>query len=97
MQRLKCNTGARGGGHLPQTIKINPSEFPEGLSSEGIADVFLLSVAVFLLAEGENSGGKPVPAESGAPVSAVRTDDDDGDQCQVHGRNRNNIRLVSSQ
>lgn len=30
--------------------------------------------------EGENSGGKPVPAESGAPVSAVRTDDDDGDQ-----------------
>lgn len=36
--------------------------------------------------EGENSGGKPVPAESGAPVSAVRTDDDDGDQGQAGSR-----------
>lgn len=34
---------------------------------------------------GENSGGKPVPAESGAPVSAVRTADDDGGQGQAGG------------
>lgn len=35
---------------------------------------------VFFLLWGENSCGKPVPVDPGAPVAAVRTDDDDGDE-----------------
>ncbi|KAI3367591.1 hypothetical protein L3Q82_026438, partial [Scortum barcoo] len=34
-----------------------------------------------------DSGGKPVPADPGAPVAAVRTDDDGGDLRQAHGDN----------
>lgn len=42
--------------------------------------LFLCACMVFFLLWGENSCGKPVPVDPGAPVAAVRTDDDDGDE-----------------
>lgn len=51
----------------------------------------------FLRIGGENSSGRPVPADSGAPVAAVRTDDDDGEQRQVRHNNKQHFRLIVSQ
>lgn len=41
--------------------------------------MFRLSLTAFPRLGGGNSAGKPVPADPGAPVAAVLTDDDDGD------------------
>lgn len=82
MQRLKFNTDR--GNKKPtyrRKIKINPSESAGGFSLRGvvvIAPSVFVCVFFFLLWR-ENSCGKPVPADPGAPVAAVRTDDDDGD------------------
>lgn len=51
----------------------------------------------FFFASGENSGGRPEPADTGAPVAAVRADDDDGEYRQDHDNNKQNVRLTISQ
>lgn len=88
MHQLKFNTGVGGGRErerkacLPQTNQTNPSEFP-GDFREGDRRCFpAVCRCVF---PPQSSGGIPVPADPGAPVAAVRADDDDGDQRQVHG------------
>lgn len=86
MQLLKFNTDS--GNKNPtyrRKIKVNPSESAGGfsLSSRRYFAVRLRVRAGFFLLWRENSGGKPVPADPGAPVAAVRTDDDDGDEVKV--------------
>lgn len=86
VQRLKFNTDR--GNKKPtyrRKIKVNPSESAGGfsLSSRRFSAVCLRVRVGFFLLWRENSGGKPVPADPGAPVAAVRTDDDDGDEVKV--------------
>ena len=61
-----------------------------------MADMFRLSRTAFPRLGGGNSAGKPVPADPGAPVAAVLTDDDDGDQRQVHGGDTRRFRFILS-
>lgn len=86
VQQLEFNTDSRN--KIPtyrRKIKVNPSESAGGflLSSRRYFAVRLRVRAGFFSLWRENSGGKPVPADPGAPVAAVRTDDDDGDEVKV--------------
>lgn len=53
-----------------------------------VADILPVNYVFIFLVWREDSVGKPVPADPGAPVAAVRTDDDDGDKRQSHSNDK---------